>query len=101
VELCGRQSFDVILMDVHMPEMDGIEATRLIRQQEVLSGHHVPIIALTASAMNEDKQECLESGMDDYMSKPFNPEELMRTVQAAPSSFAVVPEKVQQSRIKV
>jgi CheY-like chemotaxis protein len=69
-------NFDAILMDVHMPEMDGLEATRLIRAEEEHSDAHIPIIALTAAAMDEDAQACRESGMDDYLTKPIHPRSL-------------------------
>ncbi len=68
--------FDAILMDVHMPEMDGLEATRLIRTEEEQSGGHIPIIALTAAAMEEDAQACRAAGMDDYLTKPIHPRSL-------------------------
>ncbi|HET7672538.1 MAG TPA: response regulator, partial [Burkholderiales bacterium] len=65
--------FDLILMDCHMPEMDGFEATRAIRQLErSSSARRIPIIALTANAMSHDREECLDAGMDDHLSKPFN-----------------------------
>jgi CheY-like chemotaxis protein len=78
LEEVQRSHYDIILMDVQMPEMDGLEATRLIRkgiQQQPI------IIAMTANAMAEDKQACLEAGMDDYMSKPVQLEELVKSLE--------------------
>jgi CheY-like chemotaxis protein len=65
-------SFDVILMDVQMPEVDGMQATALIRDAERGSARRIPIVALTAHAMSEDRKRCLDAGMDDYLSKPFS-----------------------------
>jgi two-component system sensor histidine kinase/response regulator len=65
------ESFDVILMDVQMPEMDGFEATSAIREAERITGGHTPIIAMTAHAMTGDRQRCLTAGMDGYISKPI------------------------------
>jgi PAS domain S-box-containing protein len=72
VEAYSKGNFDVVLMDCHMPEMDGFEATRRIRQrQRESSSRHVPIIALTANAMQQDRNDCLDAGMDDHLSKPY------------------------------
>jgi CheY-like chemotaxis protein len=69
-------SFDLVLMDIQMPEMDGLQATTLIREKERTSGGHVPIVAMTAYAMNGDRERFLEAGMDDYLSKPIKSGEL-------------------------
>ncbi|MCL4169176.1 UNVERIFIED_CONTAM: hypothetical protein GTU68_000709 [Idotea baltica] len=76
--------FDLILMDIHMPELDGMEATRRIRTMPLGADNNgpaaTPIIALTANAMTEDRDKCLAVGMDDYISKPLAPEDLQRIV---------------------
>ncbi|MGE5701428.1 MAG: ATP-binding protein [Clostridia bacterium] len=77
----SRHHYDLILMDCQMPEMNGFETTRRIRQQEKGNGQHVPIIALTANAMLEDRQLCLEAGMDDYLSKPFAFQQLLTILE--------------------
>jgi two-component system sensor histidine kinase/response regulator len=77
VELVNRGSFDAILMDVQMPELGGLEATRQIRQGESGTQRHIPIIAMTAHAMKGDRELCLEAGMDDYVSKPVRPWQLL------------------------
>jgi PAS domain S-box-containing protein len=71
-----KEAFDLVFMDVQMPEMDGLEATAAIRQKEIASGEHQPIIALTAHAMKGDAEKCLAAGMDGYLSKPIRPQEL-------------------------
>jgi signal transduction histidine kinase/DNA-binding response OmpR family regulator len=71
-----NQSYDLVFMDVQMPEMDGIEATLAIREREKTSGNHQPIIALTAHAMKGDRERCLDAGMDGYLSKPIRPQDL-------------------------
>jgi two-component system, sensor histidine kinase and response regulator len=67
-------------MDVQMPEMDGFTATGLIRAKEQTSGRHIPIIAMTANAMQGDRDKCLEAGMDGYVSKPVNPKEVFAAI---------------------
>jgi CheY-like chemotaxis protein len=74
-------SFDVVLMDVQMPVMDGIEATEALRLSELGSGRHIPVVALTANAMKGDKERYLNCGMDDYLSKPIRRKELAETLQ--------------------
>jgi len=81
LELLHREPYDLVLMDVSMPEMDGLEATRLIRnQQHDVINPNVPIIAMTAHAYKEDRNMCLEAGMDGYLSKPINPDKLIETI---------------------
>jgi signal transduction histidine kinase/DNA-binding response OmpR family regulator len=75
------QTFDVVLMDIQMPEMDGLEATRAIRRRELQTSVHVPIIALTAHATSDDRERCLEAGMDDYISKPINARALLEILE--------------------
>ncbi len=83
VDAFEGKRFDLILMDVQMPEMDGIEATRLIREKEAEHGGHIPIVAMTAHAMKGDREKCLAAGMDNYMSKPFKPMELYSIIEKA------------------
>jgi two-component system, sensor histidine kinase and response regulator len=82
LEALEKQPFDIVLMDVQMPEMDGFEATQLIREKEKTSGAHLAIIALTAHAMKGDEERCLASGMDGYVTKPFKLEELFSVMES-------------------
>jgi two-component system, sensor histidine kinase and response regulator len=78
--LLARQAFDLVLMDVQMPEMDGLEATAIIRERERGTGTHLPIIALTAHALQGDKEKCLAVGMDAYVTKPMQADALFAAI---------------------
>jgi CheY-like chemotaxis protein len=90
-----QDNMDMIFMDVQMPEMDGLEATRRIRSREVISGSHIPIIAMTAHAMKGDRERCLTAGMDDYVSKPVSrvklAEVILRHAPSLPSPLLEAP----------
>ena len=90
--ILSSHAFDVILMDIQMPEMNGIEATAAIRQGELGSGKHVPIIAMTANAMKGDREQFLDAGMDDYISKPIYSAKLQALLEkyAGPPTPALV-----------
>src|SRR5262249_54084731 len=75
-----RQTFDLVLMDVQMPQMDGYEATERIRAKEQTTGWHVPIIAMTAHAMKGDRERCLQAGMEGYVAKPIQAKELFEAI---------------------
>jgi CheY-like chemotaxis protein/HPt (histidine-containing phosphotransfer) domain-containing protein len=81
-----HESFDLVLMDVQMPELDGLTATRLLRQRERKEGGHVPVVAMTANAMQGDRERCLAAGMDGYLAKPIRAEQFYAAVEqyAAP-----------------
>ena len=81
LEAIANGNFDLVLMDVQMPEMDGLEATAAVRERERQSGIHIPIIAMTAHAMTGDRERCLSSGMDDYLSKPIHAKQLLDLVK--------------------
>jgi len=78
-----------VLMDVHMPEMDGLQATAAIRGRERVTGGHLPIVAMTASAMKGDRERCLAAGMDGYVSKPVRSFELFETIEACSAAESV------------
>ena len=90
VEAFERERFDVALMDVQMPELNGFEATAKIREQEKATGERLPIIALTAHAMTGDRERCLASGMDDYLAKPLNATGLIEAVERHGSPLAIL-----------
>ena len=81
LERLEKETFDLILMDIQMPEMDGFEATTAIREAEQSTGQHIPIIAMTAHAMKGDREHCLEAGMDGYIAKPIKPKDLMDAIE--------------------
>ena len=105
LEVLSHASFDVILMDVQMPEMDGITATKFIRQCEKginsrevkhrdlmerlikrVEGSHTPVVAMTAHAMSGDRENCLKAGMDDYLTKPFQPDDIFAVLDRVSSA---------------
>jgi len=88
IELYQAQCFDLILMDVQMPEMDGYEATRRIRQWDAAMGKRIPIMALTAYAMAGDRELCMKAGMDDYITKPLDGRELIAKINSLLASLA-------------
>jgi two-component system sensor histidine kinase/response regulator len=81
VDLAVQDGFDVILMDVQMPELDGLQATRLIREHERETGRHVPVIAMTAHALKGDRERCLDVGMDEYVAKPVRERQLLTALR--------------------
>jgi len=87
----AQQPIDLVLMDVQMPEMDGLEATAVIREQERQRGGHLPIIALTAHAMKGDQERCLATGMDDYISKPINAQTLSAAISRVLNNVPPLP----------
>jgi CheY-like chemotaxis protein/HPt (histidine-containing phosphotransfer) domain-containing protein len=91
VEAITKQTYDIILMDVQMPKMDGFEATAEIRKLESKSGRHTPIIAMTAHAMKGDRKRCLDAGMDDYISKPISSDALQHMIAELVPAVAATP----------
>ena len=85
VNTLAEQEFDVVLMDMQMPVLDGYEATAAIRKREHQTGGHIPIIAMTAEALKGDRERCLAAGMDDYVSKPIAPAEMYRAIERFPA----------------
>jgi CheY-like chemotaxis protein len=91
VQKSGSLPFDLILMDVQMPELDGLDATRQIRAREAGTSEHLPIIAMTAHAMKGDRELCLEAGMDGYLMKPIRAEQLFRQIEEVSTGDADMP----------
>jgi two-component system, sensor histidine kinase and response regulator len=87
-----KEEFDLVLMDISMPEMDGLEAARAIRASEKTTGAHLPIIAMTAHAMKGDRERCLDAGMDGYVSKPVQAHELFAAAETALQATRLVEE---------
>jgi CheY-like chemotaxis protein len=80
LEAVTKGNYDLVLMDIQMPEMDGFEATQAIRRAE-RNGARLPIVAMTANAMKGDREKCIDAGMDDYLSKPVNPQKLKEKLE--------------------
>ncbi|MBV9769874.1 MAG: response regulator [Bryobacterales bacterium] len=93
LEAVNKRTFDLVLMDVQLPEMDGLEATASIRQSEKSGGKHLPILAMTANAMKGDKERCLQAGMDGYVTKPISVKELFAAIEAVVRDEAVLPNR--------
>jgi len=91
LEALHRQDFDLVLMDIQMPEMDGLEAAAAIRQEERRTGERVPIVAMTAHAMSGDRERILAAGMDDYLSKPIDIKCLMETIRRVAANRSLAP----------
>jgi CheY-like chemotaxis protein/HPt (histidine-containing phosphotransfer) domain-containing protein len=99
LDALARESFDVVLMDMQMPVMGGREATAAIRQGERSHGGHLPIIAVTASAMKGDREDCLAAGMDDYISKPIQFDDVIEKVERWGRGAGVASESVPTSKL--
>lgn len=89
--LAAEAAFDLLLLDVHTPEVDGFEVVRMIRERERTTGGHLPVIALTARSRKEDRERCLAAGMDDFLSKPIRAAELFSAIEAAVSPRNALP----------
>jgi len=93
IDALKRRSFDIVLMDLEMPDMDGLEATAAIREQERVHGGHIPIIAMTAHAIKGFSEQCLEAGMDDFITKPIKPQEMYHVLESlAAEALAAIEE---------
>jgi len=92
VEAAEKHKFDLVLMDVQMPELGGLEATQAIREKERATGRHLQIVAMTAHAMQGDRERCLAAGMDGYIAKPLDPKTFLQIVEGTSKAEAIVPE---------
>ncbi|MEP6914205.1 MAG: response regulator, partial [Acidobacteriota bacterium] len=99
LEALARESFDLVLMDVQMPEMGGLEAAAAIRDREWKTGGHTRIVAMTAHAMTGDRERCLAAGMDGYLSKPINQTLLFQVVEEGSSGSAAKPETFNETTL--
>jgi len=93
LETLQSESFDLVLMDVQMPEMDGYETTAKIRESERQTGRHLPIVAMTAHAMKGDRESCLAAGMDSYIAKPIRAQQVFEAITAAIGGSSAAPER--------
>jgi two-component system, sensor histidine kinase and response regulator len=91
LDLVQHRKFDLVVMDMRMPLMDGLEATRKIRSSESLTGGHVPILALTANAFDEDHNLCLDAAMDGFLTKPVSPADLRAAIERVASPAVTDP----------
>jgi CheY-like chemotaxis protein len=82
LEALDRGVFDLVLMDVQMPRMDGFQVTAIVREREKLTGAHLPIFAMTAHVLKGDEERCISAGMDGYIPKPVSPKELIAMVES-------------------
>jgi CheY-like chemotaxis protein len=99
--LLEQQSFDLALMDVQMPDMDGLETTKAIRAQERSSQRHLPIVAMTAHAMIGDRERCLSAGMDSYVTKPVDATKLFTAIaDALPKDSALKPSQSESTPLR-
>jgi CheY-like chemotaxis protein len=96
----AKDTFDLVLMDIQMPEMDGIQATEAIRREEEGTPNHIPIVAMTAHAMKGDREKCLTAGMDNYVSKPIKAQELFDVIEGSLTGFAEKKEKLSNEQIE-
>ncbi len=101
VETFAKGVFDLVFMDIQMPEMDGYQATAVIREQQRRSAIRVPIVAMTAHAMSGDREKCLAAGMDDYISKPISRDRLFATIEQNSTSIAGSPPSAFENQLPV